>query len=234
MPILEDFLQFLTKKCNVFESIQAENSFQKLNISNKGQGQKRQTLLQANKIICPICNNAHFIYQCNTFLNMSINERIKSVKDLKICMNYFKCDCRATKYKNCGKSHNTLLHIQIKSNYSQKQISENNTNANDTCLHNCSNSVVLLWTALIEIKRSQANFVTNNLANKLQLNKRDISLSIMVVNNKQNFIKSYVTTDFKSLHNNFQSALNFLIIPEITQKTPSQLLNRQNPDTAKY
>ncbi|XP_046613760.1 uncharacterized protein LOC124302046 [Neodiprion virginianus] len=67
---------------------------------------------------CPVCSNAHGVFECSDFLQMSISDRIQGAKKKKICLNcldegHFSANCRSSGCKRCQEKHNTLLHIEL-------------------------------------------------------------------------------------------------------------------------
>lgn len=55
------------------------------------------------------------IYSCHQFLELSVENRIKTIKRLKLCINCFRNDhfvarCTAGSCRECGERHNTLCH----------------------------------------------------------------------------------------------------------------------------
>ncbi|XP_011699619.1 PREDICTED: uncharacterized protein LOC105456927 [Wasmannia auropunctata] len=134
---LSDMLEFLKKKCQTLERIEARSSdknekFPKEN-EQRGKGSavqaKSQSLFKStasqkttsltasvNLGKCYYCDGTHFIYFCEKFLALSVSERIAEVKRLKLCMNCLKNDhyvrtCRMGTCRKCPGKHNTLCHL---------------------------------------------------------------------------------------------------------------------------
>lgn len=64
---------------------------------------------------CYLCQGHHLIYTCKQFLGLSIEDRIKEIKRLRLCLNCFRNDhfprsCRSGSCRECGERHNTLCH----------------------------------------------------------------------------------------------------------------------------
>lgn len=74
-----------------------------------------QLFASTSKLVCYVCGATHTIYKCPKFYNLTILERIKRVKDLKLC----KICLRQHESKKCNarfcfkytKAYNTLLHL---------------------------------------------------------------------------------------------------------------------------
>ncbi|XP_064622592.1 uncharacterized protein LOC135484832 [Lineus longissimus] len=81
--------------------------------SNPKAGQSKQKT-QSRTPKCPVCQEAHLLYQCQTFKAMSVSDRIDKVKSLKLCFNCFAShyvkDCNSRHCQRCGKKHHTLIH----------------------------------------------------------------------------------------------------------------------------
>lgn len=69
---------------------------------------------------CNFCGFSHTIYHCVSFFTLSISERIKRVKELKLCVNCHRSHaqkkCLSRNYFKYSKSHNTFLHLYVHCN----------------------------------------------------------------------------------------------------------------------
>ena len=84
---------------------------------------------------CPMCRQAHRLYQCETFKSKSPKERNDFVKQHKICFNCISSSlhnskkCKSLircKVQGCGKAHHTLLHFtEPKENVNQETVDKN-------------------------------------------------------------------------------------------------------------
>lgn len=66
---------------------------------------------------CYLCQGQHLIYNYKKFLGLTVEDRIKEIKRLKLCLNCFRSDhysriCRYSSCKECGERHNTLCHMK--------------------------------------------------------------------------------------------------------------------------
>ena len=80
--------------------------------------------------LCSLCSKQHAIWKCEKFAQMSVDERWKKAKELRLC---FKClvrghqtdDCKNDKIKcgvpGCNKAHNRMLHPNKKTDRSKPQ-----------------------------------------------------------------------------------------------------------------
>lgn len=113
------------------------------------------------------------IYNCASFKELSVDERLNEVKRNRLCFNCLRDNhsvekCMAGGCKRCGKKHNTMLHFdqpRPKVNSDQSSIEKGNVDSDnrDNCSSNQSNQIslsqyvnknrpqVLLSTALVII-----------------------------------------------------------------------------------
>lgn len=70
-----------------------------------------------NDISCALCSESHFLWACNQFRNMSVEERHKFVRSNKMCLNCFRkthgykqCTSKF-RCKTCEQPHHTTLHF---------------------------------------------------------------------------------------------------------------------------
>ncbi len=87
------------------------------------QVEKRQKL-HSKKIVCPHCSGTHFIWFCNSFKSLSLDNRWKRARELKLC---FSCllphlarNCR--KRAICGLNHCKLTHNRLLHDEERRQI----------------------------------------------------------------------------------------------------------------
>ncbi|XP_024887379.1 uncharacterized protein LOC112464560 [Temnothorax curvispinosus] len=84
-------------------------------LNSKAQGKTTlSTITQERR--CYLCQGQHLIYSCKQFLGLSVEDRIRKIKRLRLCLNclrndHFSRDCRSGSCRECGERHNTLCHI---------------------------------------------------------------------------------------------------------------------------
>ncbi|XP_025192037.1 uncharacterized protein LOC112592241, partial [Melanaphis sacchari] len=81
---------------------------------------------------------------------------------------------------------------------------------------------------------SQSNFITNELANKLQLSRKKVNYAITGIDGSTNSANFAVKTTVQSRTTSYKENLEFLILPKITPNLPTnkiKLENSQIPDT---
>ncbi|XP_044575120.1 uncharacterized protein LOC123258929 [Cotesia glomerata] len=75
-----------------------------------------------------------------------------------------------------------------------------------------------------------ANFITENLTNRLKLPTQTCSIPIGAVNGMQTFSKHLIQVVCKSLNNKFQKSLSFLTVNKITDLSPNEVFPRDKID----
>lgn len=223
------------------------SSTNKLSKPLKCQENNNKSNVDNNKSKCPVCSEVHSIFQCTKFLNLSTLERNKQIRTLKLCTNCLKGihtikDCWSFNVcKICNQKHNSLLHIEPSS--SQDAVPEG-TSSNDPqafCVNSTIVKTVFLPTALVLIKTnnnkyiecralldsgSQCNFITNEFAQRLNLNQEFInSVCVTGINHSNVSTHKKVTSTIKSKNSNFAKDLEFLVIPSISKKLPQRNIN---------
>ncbi|XP_044594831.1 uncharacterized protein LOC123272197 [Cotesia glomerata] len=75
-----------------------------------------------------------------------------------------------------------------------------------------------------------ANFITENLTNRLKLPTQTCSIPIGAVNGMQTFSKHLIQVVCESLNNKFQKSLSFLTVDKITDLSPNEVFPRDKID----
>lgn len=74
---------------------------------------------------CGQCNGEHPIFRCNTFLALTVNDRLKKVRELKVCIQCLKShisgECKFGPCPTCNKNHNSLLCFKREKDRKQKK-----------------------------------------------------------------------------------------------------------------
>ena len=125
LPNMGDINQFLKGKCEILEKLEISARFDDDSGKYKKQYNKNKTSsssFASTNLKCYFCKEAHSIYKCPSFLNLSANERILNAKRLKLCLNCLRDShpswrCQKQKCQKCNRAHNTLLHSD---NYQNK------------------------------------------------------------------------------------------------------------------
>ncbi|KAG5864460.1 hypothetical protein JTB14_015331 [Gonioctena quinquepunctata] len=125
-PKLEEFLEFIDKRCSALESVsQSENKSR----SNKSPNQTRSQQVshtvtnnssrssKANIVqLCIYCKGkTHSIYRCSQFSSQTIQEKRDFVTKNRLCFNclgtkHIVSQCTSERCRSCSGRHHTLLH----------------------------------------------------------------------------------------------------------------------------
>lgn len=202
---------------------------------------------------CVFCKENHLIYGCKNFLAKTPSERLKWVKETKMCINCLKVghfirDCTSqSRCKNCNSNHHSLLHINV------DKYSKDNTSS-DTLSVNCCTDVSLLKESLlptVEIlifdkngcghkartlldSASQSNFVKESFAKKIGLKFEPLNINITGINRGFTNVKYATDVIIGSKTNSFKKTLQTLILPNITDNLPQTTFNRTSLKLPNY
>lgn len=210
------------------------------------------TLLSTYKMKCYMCQQPHPIYKCSTFLALDIAARINKVNELKLCKNCLKKtdhhinQCPSRKCAKCQQLHNSLLHKEISPVEEIADILPNNALVSAHTAKFDTDSEVLLATAIVKISSptaatgrhshgrvlldsgSQSNFITNNLVNKLGLQREKVNIPICGISETNNTIKYKVTAVIESLNNSYSTIIDLLVLSKITGPLPRASIHTVN------
>ena len=87
---------------------------------------------------CVLCGDKHRLWNCKLFKEMRIEERVKTVKEHKLCENCLRdnhatAECRkqsVCSVKGCGKKHTKFLHSDVVKKLSNSSTNVKNVNTN--------------------------------------------------------------------------------------------------------
>ena len=138
MPKYTSLLEFLEKRgsCSEHSSTGTkdvkEKSKEKSRQQNQPRGKTFLTKSSKRQFQCPICQQSHSIYRCNSFRAMSHSLRKQAVNKASLCPNCLKFDhgtgdCTGGLCLICDEKHNTLLHPTNTTAVSSSSAPERNT-----------------------------------------------------------------------------------------------------------
>ena len=152
--------------------------------------------------------------------------------------------CKSSKCRVCSRSHNTLLHIyaandaQVQSGSSSDPMPSISTAF--THLSSSNKDNVILATALVEIRDksgqyilaralldsgSQINFVTEELAQRLQLRKEEQILSLLGIGKTNSSAKFKLQATVKSRMNSHEFSSDYWVLRSISSYQPDQVIS---------
>ncbi|XP_022182788.1 uncharacterized protein LOC111042467 [Myzus persicae] len=260
---VDELVEFLQKRFQILEAVEGvqklnikndQKGHQSSSKSKKNDGAmfQKTNLMHATttKLKCYVCNESHPIYRCPTFLVLSIPERKQKIDQLKICVvclsKHAENKCKFKGCRKCGDKHNTLLHTTVNDDNSEPTAS---TSINAHAAGNVEHTHVLLSTAIINIRGksneifcaralldsgSQSNFITQELAQKLQLDRKKVNFAITGIDGATNHAHFSVTTAVQSRTTAYKETLEFLILPKITPNLPIKKIKLANSSIPNY
>jgi hypothetical protein len=202
-------------------------------------------------ITCRLCGCIHKTHECPDLLKENVQNRNSIIKNARLCFNclgnHKKADCR-NKFscRECFKEgkpnqkHHSILHIK-KSNKATN--SHQSTAQNTVEFDHKSADQVLLLTADIEIQDlsgqfqscralldsgSQSCYMTENLAKKLKLPNKEVSVNVSGLGERSITVKQQVNATIKSKSKQFFEDLDFLVVPKIAEKIPRRKIDLSN------
>ncbi|XP_018402792.1 PREDICTED: uncharacterized protein LOC108779784 [Cyphomyrmex costatus] len=254
IPTLKSLTDFLSKRCIALEAISSKSS---INQFAKAKNCSVSNLATSN-LSCPKCKENHPLYYCETFLKLPVESRIAFAKKVHLCLNCLRSNshqaknCTSSSCRKCKGQHNTLLHLSKttdaneSSNAKTAVTSDTEISAKPVatqCLSTYQSLGIILSTAIIHVfdcnnhihscrvlldSGSQMNFITQSLADKLYLNKRQIEISISGVTNANIRANQATVVHIKSRFNNFSERIECVVLPKITQQLPQKFISKQN------
>lgn len=116
-PSFEEFLKFLDKRCDTFESCLPAKMPAPRFLSTTKIPTRVNLQTTTDQVKCPCCNKGnHPLYKCFKFKRMNVSDRVKLAKDSKLCFNclthfHITAECSSSfSCRICGQRHNTMVH----------------------------------------------------------------------------------------------------------------------------
>jgi len=115
---------FLQTRFRILEAVESskqinsnqENDCRRSSAKSKMTSARSHAFAATGQIKCFLCKQDHTIYRCPSLLNLSILDRIKKIKEVKICKfclipSHSRGKCPGKLCPMCGLPHNSLLHF---------------------------------------------------------------------------------------------------------------------------
>lgn len=126
-PTIAELTEFLYATSNSLSKCEGE----KLDSNEKPSAKRRRVESKGHHKVfltakrkCSVCPESHGLYHRDEFKKLKVFQHIKVVKEANLCQNCLNfhpnSECFRGGCQSCGKKHNTLLHIQVKSNPNSK------------------------------------------------------------------------------------------------------------------
>ncbi|KAJ8914829.1 hypothetical protein NQ315_014841 [Exocentrus adspersus] len=108
-PTMEDVRAFIKKRAAYLTGLEPNQ------VEKHGIKRESTKSLYSGNISCPVCQKEHRIYNCTEFLSLTVIDRFKKVRELKLCVNclrknHMTKDCRVGGCRKCNGRHNSLVH----------------------------------------------------------------------------------------------------------------------------
>lgn len=243
-PTLTVFINFISNRADLLETLEESNRHTKskcevligskltksffTNIDNK-----------TKSLSCPMCQGNHFVFTCDKFRNLSVQDRIKRAHTYNICINclrpgHDKSKCKLGHCKYCREKHNTLLHIDSVPYVSEMQNIALSVN------HSNTSRVVLLSTALVKVSDpegnlhtarvlldngSTANFISEDLVRKLHISTYTTNSKVNGINYQSSNCGLGCTLSLKSFNGDYQIDISCLVLPKVSSSIPNTFIN---------
>lgn len=270
LPSLADFNRFLKGRADVLESVQRNRS-EKPVFNNKREphfshNKQEKAVVKSFTISatsgastvapasCVFCQGGHRIYDCSSFLSLSVEERISGAAKLRLCLNCLRKGhtshrCRAMPCHTCKKRHNTLLHREVPQVVDTPAAAEPSPPPQSLPGFACNNMTVahsnnvLLSTALIDVYNPNTNehvtaralldsgsmtsLITTSLKQKLHLIPQPNTISVVGVGNVPLAgTPERCAIQIRSKHDNrTQVDISCLVLPTISSDLPQRRID---------
>ncbi|KAH8264687.1 hypothetical protein KR038_010116 [Drosophila bunnanda] len=204
---------------------------------------------------CSYCNaKDHSLQHCSPFGRLSVMQRFEFVKSASLCINCLRkghtvSKCKGKKCRACDRSHDILLHRytvpdkrfalpppqgNISPPFNQEQPSTSHV------MHATSLDRVILATSIVSVRTksgeyvlaralldsgSQTNFITEKLANRLQIRREESCINLLGIGESNSQVKKKIHTVVKSRINGSEFSFDFWILKSITAYHPDQSVN---------
>lgn len=255
LPTLNEFKDFVKGRADLLETLEYTQpvklvkhcEFQQQ--SCKIQRPVKSFVVATKATGCSLCSGDHHLRNCDRFLNSSVNERINTVKDLRLCINclngkHLSRNCSSSLCRKCNGKHHTLLH------YGQKSHCEDDSNKKGqdltvSCSAKIANQKAILSTAVIRVfdstgnvhtcrvlldSGSQSNFISSELCTKLQIETINTNLSVVGINEVSSPLSRRCLIKIQSLHCAFETRISCFVIPIINTLLPNVPIDRSYLD----
>ncbi|XP_015125115.1 uncharacterized protein LOC107046906 [Diachasma alloeum] len=217
-PKSQQLLDFLSQRASRFivrdnAKVKKEN---KTETSMHKQSLKRphaRAFYTTTEAKCAICNqDQHPLYKCKKFRTLNVPGRIQMVNRHSFCPN---CLRTGHSKEECPSKHMCWSVVLVNNQASNQMLITAIVNVLDIKKQSIR-ARLLLDTC------STTNFITENLAHRLKLQRRNYSIPVIGINGLTTYTKHQVTATIKSTTNRYERTLTFLTIPKISDLVPSE------------
>lgn len=200
---------------------------------------------------CYLCSGNHPLYHCENFLALQVNDRIKEVKRLKLCLNCLRKDhfvksCRMGSCRECPEKHNTLCHLPTSSDgASESNKVESGKEMNSVATHHVDDDAnkkrVLMAMAIVNVRHpngsivplrilldsaSEAHFITYAACNRIGAKRGPASETITGINGIANIVNQCCDVVIRARHSKATAVVHSFVVSKVTKRLPAIGLNR--------
>lgn len=253
-PTLQQLQDFLTKRCLTLETLFNNPAKKEIHGNFKKVRNVEQNYAVIEGVKCAICDKDHYVYHCQLFAKMSINDKYDAIRKCKLCANclrtgHLKYQCKSlSRCRKCSQKHNTLLHqvadssnnINSKNTINSPAIDNPSEQLGETSCVSYTHNQILLPTARVLISDifnnyhecvalldsgSQSNFISKQLCNKLGLKQQAVHIPITGISETVTKITHRTSANIRSRVNNFTTNLQCLVLDRISERIPLLKVN---------
>ncbi|XP_061719409.1 uncharacterized protein LOC133526708 [Cydia pomonella] len=257
-PTLQQYITFLNNRADLLESlgdnyvnnIGQKTSKHKFQLHSQSEPQKTHNYLTTTNnnsyrkpIVCPYCKHDHFLFTCESFRKLDVDNRIKNVNGYSVCKNclrpgHLEKQCVLSHCKYCKLKHNTLLHKHVDkaSSSSDVPVPDVHFNGNiQTKVFTPTETSGLLSTALVHVSDANgvlrearllldngasSNFVTRDLCGRLGVATRSAGATITGINEQLSHCPESCNITIQSLNSNYTTTVNCYVAEVINKSLP--------------
>jgi len=260
---LTDFIEFLERRCQTLERLEARTK--EKDVMRKAESDKPRAKVNREKTAaltnateggkCYLCSGDHALYRCERFLALQVNDRIKEVKRMRLCMNCLRKDhlartCKMGSCRECSEKHNTLcrrpitdVNIPERVNGSEQDDKMSSSLATHYVARDPNKKRILMATALINVRHpngsivplrvlldnaSEAHFITYAACNRIGVKRDRASERITGINGIENAVSQCCDVVIRARHSDASSVIRSFVVSRITKRLPSVELDRSS------
>ncbi|XP_055634088.1 uncharacterized protein LOC129774380 [Toxorhynchites rutilus septentrionalis] len=116
-PTYKQILEFIQKRSRILQTLRLSQICTNSTTESKPKPRVSTTHVStSNDTKCICCQQTHFLFMCDKFVELTPHERFNLTKKHSLCINCLKGahmakDCTSGVCKTCAKKHHTLLHL---------------------------------------------------------------------------------------------------------------------------
>lgn len=249
-----DLTSFLQRRVTVLQSVQPKYIEASVVNPPKKAAQRSTSChgaSQMNPRKCLICSDYHPLHLCESFSNLSLDEKEKEVQRNQLCRNCLRKghrsnDCASSfNCRNCHERHHTQLCPTALNVLTVTSASAATIDSAISAAATTQQKTILLATAAIVIvddngvehvgralldSGSECCFITDRFSKQLQVHRKPINVPITGIGQASTKAREKFLTRIRSRVGNYSSNVEFLVLPEVTIDLPATSVDTTNWD----